>query len=207
MNTKQFGSFRILAAGLVLATAATLAAQPVPPGPQDQPPRQGQGRQAPPRDFGPDGPGHMRRMAPGQMGAPGLMRLFSVLTPEQRASVRELMQENREKSKETEEQLIKARKQLIERSLDEEFDEKAVRKQARALAELEADRMVQMAKVLSKVEPPLTDDQKRQLQEPPPFPADEGRQMWRDRRFGPGQDAPPPQRPPHPREPRPPEDR
>lgn len=89
----------------------------------------------------------------------GLGPVGSVLTDEQRASFRQAMEAEREKMRDTETKLRDARKKLIEAGLDGKFDEDAVRKQAMAVATLEAELSVIRARALSQLQPPLSPEQ------------------------------------------------
>src|SRR5262245_49191062 len=77
---------------------------------------------------------------------PGLERLFGVLTEEQRASLRQAMEAQREKTRGLEEKLRDARKELFEAGLKEKFDEEAVRQKALAVGKLDAELAVLRAK-------------------------------------------------------------
>src|SRR5262249_29697806 len=82
-------------------------------------------------------------------GGPGIERVFSVLTDEQRASLREAMEGQFEKVRGLEEKLREARRALLEAALVEKFDETAVREKAEAAAKLEAEVTVIRAKAFS----------------------------------------------------------
>ena len=129
------------------------------------PPRDGAGSGQRPQ-FTPGGPGR---------GGPGLgfERLFSVLTEDQRASLREAMDGLREKSRELEEKLRDARKDLFAASLAEKFDEDAVRQKAMAVAKLDAELTVLRAKAFSKMRPALTPEQIEKVKNPPAARGDE----------------------------------
>ena len=89
----------------------------------------------------------------------GLGPVGNVLTDEQRASFRQAMEAQREKMRDTETKLRDVRKKLIEAGLDGKFDEDAVRKQAMAVATLEAELSVIRARALSQLQPPLSPEQ------------------------------------------------
>jgi Spy/CpxP family protein refolding chaperone len=89
----------------------------------------------------------------------GLGPVGDVLTDEQRASFRQGMEAQREKTRGIETKLRAARRQLLEAGLDGKFDEAAVREQAMAVAALEAETAVMRAKALSQIKPPLSTEQ------------------------------------------------
>lgn len=123
---------------------------------------------------------------------PAVMRLFSVLTPEQRASLREVMREHREKAGAAEQKIANARRQLMESSLREKIDEQAIRRQAQALAQLETERVIRMAKALSQVKPPLSKEQRARLSRVMGSQPGRGRFGPPQGGFGPGQNQRPP---------------
>jgi Spy/CpxP family protein refolding chaperone len=89
----------------------------------------------------------------------GFERVLSVLTEEQRASMREAMAADREKIRELEQKIRDSRKELFELGLREKFDEAAVREKAAAVAKLDAEMAVLRVKAISKIRPPLTAEQ------------------------------------------------
>jgi Spy/CpxP family protein refolding chaperone len=89
----------------------------------------------------------------------GLGPVGNILTDEQRASFRQAMEAQREKLRDVETKLRAARRQLLEAGLDGTFDEAAVRKQALAVASLEAEMAVIRAKAISQLQPPLSPEQ------------------------------------------------
>ena len=92
-----------------------------------------------------------------------------VLTPEQRDSMRGIMESEREKMRGIQEKIRDARKALMKASLAEKFDEEAVRAKALEVAKLEAEVTVIRAKAISKVQPPLSPEQIEQIINPPPM--------------------------------------
>jgi Spy/CpxP family protein refolding chaperone len=103
-----------------------------------------------------------RRQFGGGAGArfsPGFERVLSVLTDDQRASMREGMLADREKIRELEQKMLQSRKELFELGLREMFDEAAVRDKANEAAKLEAEMTVLRVKAISKIKPPLTAEQ------------------------------------------------
>lgn len=94
-------------------------------------------------------------------------RIALVLTPEQREFMRKSNEENRDKTRELEEKVRAARKAVLDATLDKKFDETALRQKLDAAAKLDIDLMVIRAKALSKVEPPLTDDQISRIKNQP----------------------------------------
>jgi Spy/CpxP family protein refolding chaperone len=91
--------------------------------------------------------------------SPGFERVLSVLTEEQRASMREAMAADREKIRELEGKIRDSRKELFELGLREKFDEAAVREKAAAVAKLDAEMTVLRVKAISRIRPPLTAEQ------------------------------------------------
>src|SRR5207247_753594 len=77
-------------------------------------------------------PGQRPLPGPAMAGrfGPGIERLFSVLTEEQRASLRESMEGQRDKMRELEEKARDARREIFEMGLKKDFYEDAVRKKA-----------------------------------------------------------------------------
>jgi Spy/CpxP family protein refolding chaperone len=107
------------------------------------------------------GPGERRFQQPGGPAGPmaGMGPVMSVLTEEQRGSVMQALQAQREKVRELETKMRSARQELLAAGLDGKFDEEAVRKQAMAVANLEAEMSVLRVKAISQVQPPLSPEQ------------------------------------------------
>jgi len=160
MRLSKIEWIRLVFSGLALPLALPVLAQPADDGPERDRPEARRDAQRPP-----DRPGFGRAQGFRPTGADPLARLMAVLTPEQRSSVREMMADNREKAIAREKKIAEARKELMETSLEGNFNEEAVRKQARIIAELETERMVATAKTLAKIDPPLTPEQKRELRQ------------------------------------------
>jgi hypothetical protein len=93
-------------------------------------------------------------------------RLFGLLTPEQRASLRDAASDERGKMRVVEEKLRDARRVLYQTALLDKFDEGTVRQKAKAVAELDAELTVMRLKILSQVKPPLTAEQLQKLAAP-----------------------------------------
>jgi Spy/CpxP family protein refolding chaperone len=172
--------------GLVLASLAAAVggaliatAQPEPEAPPPTAP--------PPRAF---------RAGGGPMAeAPGLgPQVVRVLTEEQRASWREIMQAQQEKTRQLMEKIRDARKAILEASLAEPFDESAIRKQAEVIGKAEADLAVLRAKALAEIKPPLTAEQREKLKNPPALEPGAGRGVRPLRGPG-GAGGPPPTQP------------
>ncbi len=115
-----------------------------------QTPNQSSDNASPRRQFGP---------AAGGRFSAGFERVLSVLTEEQRASMREAMMADREKIRELEQKVRESRKELFELGLREKFDEAAVREKASQTAKLDAEMTVLRIKAISKLRPPLTAEQ------------------------------------------------
>jgi Spy/CpxP family protein refolding chaperone len=92
---------------------------------------------------------------------------LGMLTEEQRMSMRDVMQDQREKTRDLEEKLRKARQATMETALTGKFNESAVRKKALEQAKIEAELSVLRAKALASVKPPLTPEQIERLKNPP----------------------------------------
>ena len=124
-----------------------------------------------------------RPMMPGgfsQFG-PGLARFFGVLTPDQRASLREAIEDQRAQAGDLEQQLHAARVDLFMATVAEKFDEDAVRQKSAALAKLEAKRNFLFAKAVSQMRPRLTDEQIDKIKNPGPIEPGEGQAPPRPR--------------------------
>lgn len=174
MRKRQFTLALIAILGLTLTVGLNSHAQE--PGRnlrRPPPPRQGEGLPVPENVF---------------PGMPGIGRLLQILTPEQKESLRGFMQENREKNQLSNQKLMEARKALMETTLQGKFNERQARKEAKIIAKLESERMVQMAKTFSKVEPPLSREQIRELRGlEPMMGGDMQRPRFRDRAEPPAQ--------------------
>jgi Spy/CpxP family protein refolding chaperone len=102
----------------------------------------------------------------GRLGAVG-ERLLSVLTEEQRDSLRTAMEKQREKGRELEEKLRDARRELLTAAFTDKFDEQVVRDKAMAVAKIEVEQTVIRAKAVSEISPALSAEQLEQLRNPP----------------------------------------
>ncbi len=85
--------------------------------------------------------------------------LLSVLTDEQRASMRQAMEADRGKIRDLELKIRDARKELFELGLREKFDEVTVREKANAAAKLDTEMTVLRVKAISQIRPPLSAEQ------------------------------------------------
>jgi Spy/CpxP family protein refolding chaperone len=103
--------------------------------------------------------------AQGRSGAILERILTSVLTEEQRASLRQAMEKNQEKIRDIERRAREARRAMLETSLAEEFNESKVKEKALAAAKIEAELTVMRAKALAELQPPLTDEQRSRLKD------------------------------------------
>lgn len=129
--------FRIFTPALLLAMPLTGAAQQAEP-PRAQ--RPGGGAQAGVQGFALGGP-------------------VGVLDDQQRASYMAAMGRQRAKMLELDAQLRIAREAFVAASVDQKFDENAMREKAMAAYRIEAEMAVMRAKALSEVQPPLTAEQ------------------------------------------------
>ena len=109
---------------------------------------------------------------PGRFG-PGYQRLLSVLTDEQKDSLRAAMDQQREKVRELEDRLRDATRDLYASGLMGSFDEDLVRKKADTVAKLEADMTVLRFKAFSRMRPQLSSEQLAKLRELPAGPGGE----------------------------------
>ena len=117
-------------------------------------------------DFQPDRPqGGFRPGGPQGQFFPMLQR---VLTDDQRASLREAMEAQREPMRDLEEKIRAVRKDLMQASLAEKFDEVAIRNKALEAGKLDAELTVLRAKAFSQMKPPLSAQQIEQIKNPPP---------------------------------------
>lgn len=105
-------------------------------------------------------------MQAGGMGA-GMGRVLMVLTPEQRESMRVAAEADREKTRDLEEKIREARKSALDATVESKFDENNLRKKLDAAAKLETDLTILRARALSKIEPPLSEEQIEQIKNAP----------------------------------------
>ena len=131
-------------------------------------------RPSPRRQFG---------VGAGARVSPGFERVLSVLTDDQRASIREAMAADREKIRDLEQKIRESRKELFELGLREKFDETAVREKANETAKLDAEMTVLRVKAISKIHPPLTAEQIEKIKTSSgPEPSDRQPELPRRRR-------------------------
>ncbi len=124
-----------------------------------------------PRPRGPLGAPNEAMFA-GGLGRFGQERLLSILTEEQRASLREITAGQWTKVRELEEKAREARRAMYETALVDKFKEEAVREKAAAVAKLDAELTVLRLKALSQIRPPLSAEQLQKVSAPP-MPADQ----------------------------------
>ena len=186
-------SYRNAAAALLAALLGSVIATPAQPDKNNSPERRPPAGEDPAR-------GQRPPMAGGPAGrfGPGLDRLMAILTDEQRASVREAMEVQREKMRDLEEKLRDMRKDLLVAGLTEKFDEDSVRRKALAAAKVEAELTVLRAKAFSQMRPPLSPEQLEKLKalpagrgEDPPEPPRRRPGIRRDENGLPLKDAAP----------------
>jgi len=144
-----------LTAALLLNSYPVAQAQPNPDKPD---------RPRPPLGERQPGEGPGPRFQPG----PGVALMERVLTEEQRESMRAIMVSQREEMRGIQEKMRAARKELLQASLADKFDEDLIRTKALAVAKLEAELTVLRAKAMSQVQPPLSDEQIEKIMNPPP---------------------------------------
>ncbi len=167
---KSTSTFKIILATTVLSSTVATFAQPKPEGQRQQPA---------PRFTERPQPVVVR---PGSGGG-GVERVFAVLTEEQRYSMRQASEGQREKVRAIEEKIRDARKAILEASVAEKFDEDAVRNKAEEAAKLDAELTVMRAKALSLIKPPLSKEQIEKIKNPQPLEGTPGR----GRDFRPGE--------------------
>lgn len=90
-----------------------------------------------------------------------------VLTEDQRDSLRQTMEAQREKLRGIQEKIRDARKALMKVALAEEFKDDVVRARALEVAKLEAEASVLRLKALSEVQPALSEEQLEKILNPP----------------------------------------
>src|SRR5215510_14412453 len=144
--------FHIMLFSFSFACSSALLAQPGEQKQSDPSPRGDR-----PIDRFPGPPGYGPR--PGG----GFERVFSILTEEQRASFRQIMDKNREAVRNLEQKSAQARRELLEAALIDKFDETRVREKLNALTAIDVDLTMLRIKALSKMEPALTAEQLQKL--------------------------------------------
>jgi Spy/CpxP family protein refolding chaperone len=91
--------------------------------------------------------------------------LGRVLTDDQRQSLRQIVQAQREQMRPLEQQLRAARQNMLGQITGGQFDESLVRQYAEQSAKAEAELTVMFAKDLSQMQPPLSAAQVKQLKD------------------------------------------
>ncbi|PXX97211.1 Spy/CpxP family protein refolding chaperone [Halomonas sp. LBP4] len=118
------------------------------------------------------GPGMMGgMMGGGMMPCPMMaegMGMMSLLTPEQRDEMRELMREHRPAQFERMGQMMNLREDLMAVMRDSRPDPVAVQEQHARVAELHGEMMAEMVRMRNAMHDLLTDEQRQQLQEAAP---------------------------------------
>jgi Spy/CpxP family protein refolding chaperone len=143
-------AFRIFTPALLLAMPLTVAAQQA---------------QSPPRAQG-----QRPNMQGGGMAGFALGGPVGVLTDEQRVSYQAAMARQRGRMLELEAQMRIARQDFVAASVDQKFDENAMRQKAMAAYRPEAEMAVLRAKAMSEVQPPLTAEQIEKIKANQPGP-------------------------------------
>ena len=145
-----------------LSVAAFTSAVPAQTQPARDPAAGAATRQPPPRDPVPGvGPGG----ATMRLGGPGgvVDTIERVLTEEQRATLRQETEANRDKSRELEEKLRIVQRELREASIAEKPDPQVLEEKSKQLGELEGQRALLRAKMLAKIAPSLTPAQRERI--------------------------------------------
>jgi Spy/CpxP family protein refolding chaperone len=150
----KFSRFNLsaLVPALLLAMPLTLVAQPAELSPRAQGQRPASAQQAP-------------GVAGFALGGP-----IGVLTDQQRTSYEAAMQRLRGRMQELQAQLRVARQDFVVASVDQKFDENAMRQKAVAAYRPEVEMAVLRAKALSEVQPPLTPEQIERIKAGQPGP-------------------------------------
>ena len=175
-NKSLFGLVCLLAVSMCSAAFGQLSKEQTP---KEQPPQRRPGAREFQRDRS-----QMMEM-PAMQAARFAFMLERVLSDEQRASLREAMGKNRDRTSELEEKVRDARKDLFQASIAEKFNEDVIRQKALEVGKLEAEQTVLRAKALSEMKPPLSSEQLEKLKNPPPFePGEFRREMREDQRQG-----------------------
>ncbi|EWH03921.1 Spy/CpxP family protein refolding chaperone [Halomonas sp. BC04] len=136
------------------------------------------GGQGPGMMGGGMGPGMMGGgMGPGMMPCPmmeGGMGMMSMLDPEQRSELRELMQEHRPAQFERMGQMMNLRDDLMAAMHAERPDPDEVQARHGRMAELHGEMMAEMVRMRNAMHDLMTDEQRAQLQQIMPEAADPG---------------------------------
>lgn len=142
-----------LAAAIVLQLSPQAQAQPNP----DRPNRPNQPA------------GEARGGQPGFRGGPaqGLPLMEQLLTDDQRDSLRQVMEAQREKMRGLQEKIRDARKALMKAALADDFKEEVVKARALDVAKLEAEVTVMRLKAVAEVQPALSKEQLEKILNPP----------------------------------------
>ncbi len=146
-----------LAVALGLQICPRVQAQPEPDRPYRPNPPAGEARR-----NQPGGPAGFRGGA-GQ----GLPLMEQVLTEDQRDSLRQTMESQREKMRGLQEKIRDARKALMTAALTDEFKDEVVKAKALEVARLEAEMSVLRLKAFSEVQPALSKEQLEKILNPP----------------------------------------
>ncbi len=166
INLTRNAVFSIVAAAL-LQIIPTAQAQPNPDGKErlQERPRQpsSEGRLNERRPQG----GQSGFQPGNQIGGPGMNVMERVLTDDQRDSIRQTMEANREKNRAAMEKIREARKALNKAAFEADFKEDVVRAKALEVAKLEAELTVARLKALSEVQPALSQEQLDKIINPP----------------------------------------
>ena len=154
---KQYASIvaAALATAVLLHGLPSAFAQPDPEAPNHRPPPAGVDRRG-------------DRPQPGFQRDRTLPILERVLTGEQRESLHAAMESQRNSMRNVEEKVHDARQALMKASLAEKFDEATVRAKALEVGKLEAELAVLRAKTMSRIQPPLSQEQIERISNPPP---------------------------------------
>jgi len=146
-----------LVVALLVSSSPLIQAQPNsdrparPPAGEGRPPRQPQGFQ----------PGAGFRGGQGPM-------MEQVLTEDQRLSMRQALEGQREKTRALQEKIRDARKAMMTAALTEDFNASVVQAKALEVAKLEAEMTVLRLKALAEVQPALSTEQLEKIMNPRP---------------------------------------
>lgn len=157
----RFSQTVVASFALLISISLPLQAQPNPDRPEPPPGGEGRRMQRPQQGFQPGGQGGFR-------GGQGLPMLEQVLTEDQRESIRQTMEAQREKMRGLQEKIRDARKAMMTAAFAEDYNEKKVRAKALEVAKLEADMTVLRLKAVAEVQPALSKEQLEKILNPQP---------------------------------------
>jgi Spy/CpxP family protein refolding chaperone len=156
-------TLKTVSAGLITGLLATIVLTAADPRPDATP------RPAAPADRQPGGPGGAGGFGGrgDAGGGPGRIFRGATLTDAQRELLREAWQTHGDEMRKLAERLRTAEKELMQAILAEKQDEKGVREKADAVAKLQTEQTLLLAKLFAPIVPTLTAEQRTQFEESP----------------------------------------